>query len=235
MNIDEVIDECIEGLRGYALLDDNRGSHVELISGLLSDGSTSASVHRLLRKTAALFEREDKVDRLRRALNGRQEAQALVRELTNAYFGKPRWAYHGTLFGNLAAVLQVGLVPGKVPVWKNDEAIRQHSDTGVFFTDGWRQALNWAHMAARQSRMRGTNRRLVVFRAPLEELDLGTDTHAMADGNWVSERSVPAETLQVLSAVEGWVARWRPLSELSDDRAGGVQLSNLVGTFEVPL
>jgi hypothetical protein len=218
MDTDDLIDEVVDALGSCAAPSDDRSSHLQLInsSGLLGDPSFTSAPQ--LNAAHRFFLWQTSQDYMSRATSRYREARRLANDLMMSHDGfARRWVFHGSLFGNIHGIIQEGLSPGRSPVWKGTTELRDHADLGVYLAPSWRQAYNWACMAASQSRRRGSNRLPVIFRIAYSAIDLEADERARAPDNFRSRMGITPQDLELMVGEDGWVARWQPVSQLSQD------------------
>jgi hypothetical protein len=140
--------------------------------------------------------------------------QSITNELT--FKNLPEYVYHGTIARHLKSIAEIGLQPGKSPVWSGkgiSESVRKSSDSGVFFTDSWRVAMgNWAYMAHRKSRgpKAGANRKPVVIRINRAKLILERDPLALSASLMV-KGSVAVHDAEIIMGFDVGLPEWVPL------------------------
>lgn len=109
----------------------------------------------------------------------------------------------------------MGLVPGSKPVWTEPPELRKVADEVVFLCDTWRGAVFWADAAHRSSRSKKqSDRKPVVVRVPLAELQLERDEFPIMPGNWMVRSIVATTEAEVFEGpLEGYPT-WKPLASV---------------------
>lgn len=218
INLIELLNECVDALLIPTWDYDHREEHLSFIEEALAMDATPCEIRELLRSAATIFRGQQKMDRLILALEDQMSAgQELVAEIKSKMgWPLPPFVYHGTIYGRLASISKDGLVPGKVPVWKDQHVPRQFADCGVYFASTWRGAMGWAECARMSSRgpRNGIHRSLVVIRLPASGLSLESDPLASSPGCLMVRGKVSVKDADVLHGKVHGFPTWRPLDDV---------------------
>lgn len=150
------------------------------------------------------------------ALDGSLHRAAQEIRQTRLSLGGPKYVYHGTTLGRLESIKTTGLCPGGgAAVWQQDD-LREHCASAVFFADSIGGAESWALCAFLRGRGRrpSRNRRPVVMRLVADGLGLLPDTHAAAPGCLMTSKAVDVSSAYCALAGGGWLPHWQGLREL---------------------
>lgn len=127
----------------------------------------------------------------------------------------PKYVYHGTILGRLTSISNEGLHAGKIPVWKKQKHVREHSDSAVFFSHTWRRASSWAHVAHIKSRgaKNGKHRTQVIIRIPSDDLMLQEDQLSAIKGSLCVKSPVSVDNAEVLILPCDGLPMWMTMQE----------------------
>lgn len=180
MELEELLVECLDALSAPAWDPRQRDGHIRAALTYARDPRTPAELSCLL---VSVSDRLKALAHIQGFAFSAQEDDALVPELRRAVsdLRLNRYVYHGTAFGRLASIQKDGLVPGRLPVWRQKD-VRVHAASAVFFEVSWRRAAWWAHVTSGHSRgpRAGKGRMPVVIRIPSNGLELRTDSRPRA-------------------------------------------------------
>ncbi len=214
---DELLIECVDALRHQSYDGQHRSEHIRHLEVAAIDQGQPIEVRDLLNAVAQHFLEQIRFNHLWHMANDDAESVNLAKALENALGDEAaRYVYHGTICGNLAGIAKEGLIAGKRPVWSEKLVPRTHCNSGVFFAQSWRGAMNWADIAHYSSRgpRNGRHRTPCVLRIPKLGLALEPDCYRQDGCSQVVRGVVRATTADVLvGRVQGF-PQWRPLAEV---------------------
>jgi hypothetical protein len=215
MNMDELLVECLDALNSYG---ESREEHCRLLQAALdTDEMTEKSRSALARLRTRLNSHVSNNPWSMFQTNEERLAfkQSIVQDLSSQNL--PSYAYHGTIVKNLKGIAEDGLQPGRSPVWtgKADTSanVRANSDSEVFFSEGWREAMGmWAYTAHAKSRgpKNGVNRKPVVIRISRAKIALERDPLAR-NPSWMVKGSVSVQDAEVIIGFDVEFPQWVPL------------------------
>ncbi len=213
----ELLNECADALSVPTWDHKEREEHLSLIEEALAMDATPGGIRELLRSAATIFRKQQKMDRLILALGDEASAgQELATDIHSKMgWHLPPFVYHGTIYGRLGSISKDGLVPGKVPVWKDEHVPRHLADSAVFFASTWRSAMGWAECAQIDSRgpHNGIHRSLMVIRLPASGLPLESDPLANSPGCLMVRGRVSLKDTDVLHGRVRGYPKWRKLDD----------------------
>lgn len=149
----------------------------------------------LLTAAATIFEERRGQDPLRFIGTKNKAAEDIAEGLRDLFPFWPYFVYHGTSSKALPSIMESGLVAGYGKSrWKgivNDEYL----NSGVFLTEHWRSAIDWARSTAltRDGRLRKDGSKPTIIRIRAEHIDLYEDSRARSPGCLVSPESINVE------------------------------------------
>ena len=214
MDLNELLRECFEALCMSSCDGHDRDEHLAYIKEALARDNTPEDARELLRSAATIFREHQKRPLVSLVVySGAEELVALIRSKMGRSL--PQFIYHGTIYGRLAQIAKDGLLPGKVPVWKEPRVPRQFADAAVFFDTTWRRTLDWAEAAHTHSRGRkdGIHRTPVIIRLLPSELPLEPDRLAASPGCLMVKGKVPVNGAYVLVGRVRGFPKWQSMAD----------------------
>lgn len=218
IDLNELLNECVDALSVPTWDHEDREEHLRLIEEALALDATPGGIRELLCSAATIFRTQQEMDKLILALEDNVLAgQKLAAKIKSKMgWSLPPFVYHGTIYGRLGSISKDGLVPGKVPVWRDQHVPRHFADSAVFFASTWRSAMGWAefaHIRSRGSR-NGIPRSLVVIRLPSSGLPLESDPLANGQGCLMVKGRVSVKDADVLHERVYGFPEWRSLNDV---------------------
>lgn len=149
---------------------------------------------------------------VRDALSPREAVTEALQGLRRVTVPRRTYLFHGTLKSRLGRIAREGLAPGRHAMnWRFDMS-SEHTASGVFFTETWRQANNWMLMRANGDPIRGA-----ILRLPSDGLFPVKDESARGSGNLVVRgQTVDVSNAEVLLQPFTVTNSWVTLSEAID-------------------
>jgi hypothetical protein len=216
IDLNELLDECADALSVPTWDGKSRAVHLSFIEEFITRDTTPDIIRGLLNSAAAIFREQQKMDFMSLSkMTAGKELAALIQSKMDCSL--PRFIYHGTIFGRLTDITKDGiLLPGKVPVWKDQHVPRQFAGSAVFLTMAWRGAMLWAEAAHYRARGRreGLHRTPAVLRLAASGLAIEPDPVAKYPGCVMVKGPVPVKRAEVIvGRVQGF-PKWKPLTDV---------------------
>jgi hypothetical protein len=215
----ETLIEIIEALNGPASANDT-DALLELVQrGKSADLNDEGS----LDQAAMIFENRRGREAQHFMFRADRAAQEIAAELKAMFPSWPHFVYHGTSTKAISSIYQKGLIARVGKSRWTGVVDDKHLASGVFFTDTWRGAIDWAYGTAltRAWKPRKDESRPVVLRVLAADLSLQPDILARRSGCLVSSCMVDMKSADaaVLETSEGEhppkLISWLPLASLA--------------------
>ncbi|BCB21154.1 hypothetical protein [Bosea sp. ANAM02] len=146
------------------------------------------------------------------ALSPREAVTKALQGLRRGTVPRRTHLFHGTLKSRLVGIAREGLAPGRHAKNWRFEMSSEHTASGVFFTETWRQANNWMLMRANGDPARGA-----ILRLPSDGLFPVKDEFARGSGNLVVRgQTVDVSNAEVLLHPFTVTNSWLTLSQAID-------------------
>jgi hypothetical protein len=173
----------------------------------------------LLAVAATIFENRRGQDPLRFLFTKNKAAEDVAEGLRDLFPFWPYFVYHGTSSKALPSIMESGLIAGYGRSRWEGIVDEEYLDSGVFLTEGWRTAIDWAQSTAltRDHRLRKDGSKPAIIRIRAEHIDLYQDSRARRPGCLLSLDGVNVEDADVFvfEDVEApsRLLVWRPLDQ----------------------
>lgn len=219
--LEEFLGECADAIQWAAVDREHRAAHYARISQLVRSRDLQPRVVSLLRAAQATMRAASGASVMDLVMSDRQQDFALVNELRSLALPADAYVYHGTVFGRLRSIAELGLIPALKPVWKTSRYVGAHVEEqcqgAVFFTSAWRTAVQWAEAAYSRSRGRRASlaRSPAVIRVPTPALTIELDRVARVPGCVLVRGVVSVANADVFLAPLVGVPTWRSLFDVT--------------------